>query len=950
MQAPVLLRICFLLFVAVSASCTSNNNASNNPSWFRWPAPAGDVPEPAIISVTPTSSRYHSDLGRLVLSGARREILAIELRVQVERGAVHALSAIPTQLTGPGGVIPVSNVRLYRLYATETPPLPGWHVRFIDPTLRHSRPLDAAIPIDAPLGGLPAGMQEGQWLALLLEIEVPSDSPQGVYSGVLRLSDDGRPLHEVPIELSVLPFELPLIGKPRFLASIDLNQLTGLNKPSDHHQPGSDSSTPHASPLLLLANTSTLLQRHGVTPHATGITPDIHMRANGEPTANWTLWDAAHATVNHAARSVNPLAHCPIQIPFDNTISALADAWTPNPTTQDRPYFERYLQMFATHLRQRQVRDRTFVELPSARSTNESLAFVARVGTVVKQLEIPVRSSFHLHAPPADTTQILHESGADAIIDIRCPPAQFCDTHDKKVTWFSLDRPPFSGTFSLNAPDTHTRVIPLQALRYRIDTVDLGDATRWPANLPAPLTPQQCSDFDASTFIYPGTVFGLETPVATMRLKRFREGVQDIRYMSLLKQSGLDHVAERLSEGLSPYALADVYRNHVDDPLGPGWLQVEDAWDIARDIMIHELMLARSDDTDTANRRLKVAILWRRFIDMTGGLSMFVEGVRVRHPNQAGMLSVECLVRIENKTQSHVGGRLQFAPLPVGWKRERRDVQLSPIAHGAPAHMTLVAQTDAIGWNSDGVTELPISLLTDDGHEFRTVARMSLLTSIPAPQPITLDADLSEWSPASGNLATSFTPLFDPLADHKTAPSPDTNYSSTITPPSGVRCLTTHDRAYVYFGITMPISQIDADTSGSNTITNRLNYHDGIPLGTDTIELLFDPSNAGTHATDDLYHIVMTRHGVVTERGISQGDRERIPWLADIQYTARTIGNQWVAELRLPRDCFGTGVAGPQYWGFNITHFDASSQRYKTWSAARWNPYDPMSLGTLVIP
>jgi hypothetical protein len=74
--------------------------------------------------------------------------------------------------------------------------------------------------------------------------------------------------------------------------------------------------------------------------------------------------------------------------------------------------------------------------------------------------------------------------------------------------------------------------------------------------------------------------------------------------------------------------------------------------------------------------------------------------------------------------------------------------------------------------------------------------------------------------------------------------------------------------------------------------------------------------------------------------------------MADVRVGARASSDRWTVEVRIPwRRVVGDDVAVDEsVWGFNVTRFDAANQEFSTWSGARGNAYDPLSLGNLYIP
>jgi hypothetical protein len=125
-----------------------------------------------------------------------------------------------------------------------------------------------------------------------------------------------------------------------------------------------------------------------------------------------------------------------------------------------------------------------------------------------------------------------------------------------------------------------------------------------------------------------------------------------------------------------------------------------------------------------------------------------------------------------------------------------------------------------------------------------------------------------------------------------------------------------------------------------------------VPLGEELVEILLDPTNAGTRSTSDLFHVVIKPNGWFCERGIGTDPPTgvRSAWAAGLSAAVQIHDDRWVAEVRIPRDAFGTRAQGRQVWGVNLTRFDLAGQEFSNWSGAAQNVYDPLSLGNLTLP
>jgi hypothetical protein len=543
---------------------------------------------------------------------------------------------------------------------------------------------------------------------------------------------------------------------------------------------------------------------------------------------------------------------------------------------------------------------------------------------------------------PADIWRDAADTPFEQWIDIWSPPARYCnpDVGEETQIWVRCDDPPYSGTTSVYAQEPDIRVLAWQAARYDVDAVELGVVNRWPTAEVSPGA-QDCVDFDHQGLIYPGGPYGLDRPVASMRLKWLRRGMQDVAYLTLLRRRGLEHVAQSIRDTLTPYAFIDAHRHYFGDPRACGWPRNAKLWELARRIMADELLSADgivpAAGTDSASEPV---LRWRQFMSAARSVSVIPEGVRVRPTRDAATMRVECAVRIENRRRVPLEGYLSFAKLPDSWNAQEPEIVMGPIPPMGTGRATLVATAETLAPGPNGLMHLPLLLRTKEGRTHHASARLALLTSNRTRGALVCDGDLADWSVGSGNVAAGFAPI--------------AGYSGPSLEEAGgnrfdrTRCAVNHDDGNVYLGI------FCAGTRGElpdATRTNRIRYDGPTPTDGELIEVLIDPTNAGTHDPADLFHIVVKRSGVaVFERGVDMGLGKGEVWPADIRYAVRDLNDAWVVELAIPRKVLEAGGPGTPIRGLNVTRFRPAPQTYTTWSGALRNAYDPASLGNLMIP
>ena len=213
-----------------------------------------------------------------------------------------------------------------------------------------------------------------------------------------------------------------------------------------------------------------------------------------------------------------------------------------------------------------------------------------------------------------------HYANQNDYVDIWTPPAQFYDltaiSEDfGSIPAWELDRPPFSGSADVASPAIGTQVIPWQAKAAMASVMHIGIANDWKKPVAGALSPQECIDNCSGVLLYPGSYFGLSEPVASIRLKRLRRGIQGVSYLKLLQARGKGYIASTICQSLVKGFGADVYDSSFMDGRHHCWLEDPALWKNAKWIIADELLTAVGNRGVSEEDTLPTTIRWKRFIE-----------------------------------------------------------------------------------------------------------------------------------------------------------------------------------------------------------------------------------------------------------------------------------------------------------------------------------------------
>lgn len=136
--------------------------------------------------------------GIVTLAGGRNEVVAFNLAIEAISPPMEGITVKPAALRGPNGFeVPLANIQPYRLWYIQDK---EWKGELCVPL-----PGDKAFAIPDPDNNVPG--QRNQ--SLIVDVWIPKDAPAGAYKGTLTVSAAGVSPVEVPVQLDVWPIQLP---------------------------------------------------------------------------------------------------------------------------------------------------------------------------------------------------------------------------------------------------------------------------------------------------------------------------------------------------------------------------------------------------------------------------------------------------------------------------------------------------------------------------------------------------------------------------------------------------------------------------------------------------------------------------------------------------------------------------------------------------------------------
>lgn len=483
----------------------------------------------------------------VALVAARNEFVSFQVVVHGADTGASQVRASVEGLTGPSP-IPPSHITLYREgYLLLTRPSGGKGQLGVWP--------DPLIPDKDEIAGeqrnaFPFEVPRGQSRVIWVDLLVPQEARAGRYQGRVRVSGSNLST-EVPFTLTVVEATLPST------ASLHSAFLIGANNVCRAHTGDSECRGDYALMTELLARYQRMALEHRVT------LPNIFLTPN---TTDWGRFDQAYAPFMEGTAAT--------RLPG----ARMTAAQFTGPRTPER------LASFTQHFRERGWLDRAYVyvadEPPHGASFEETLSRARQVRQAAP--ELPTMVTTHLEAA--------RQHGLEGLLDILCPVVNFMDgtapafrgdqrpKYDewlkgpRRRLWFYQSCMSQGCGYGTNAPENQGDT---GWPSYMVDrSAAKNRAMQWVAFLQrvhgelyfetALKLPEAWSsifDFNGNgdgTLFYPGTPAAVggssPVPVASIRLKQIRQGMQDYEWLRLVSEAGDPALAQQVARSLIPTA------------------------------------------------------------------------------------------------------------------------------------------------------------------------------------------------------------------------------------------------------------------------------------------------------------------------------------------------------------------------------------------------------------
>ena len=465
----------------------------------------------------------------------------------------------------------------------------------------HNKPYpDIAVPLElhTPFT-IPAGSNQSIWG----DIYIPETVPAGNYTGTVAVTEDGVLTWQIPISLLVRNFALPDLPNAKTMVFYSPENINDRYLGEDNAYP--DPGTPeYAQSIELIDHHFQLAHRHKVSLIDGDIDGDMEIarmddawtsRLNGELFTPAQGYDGVGVGVGNGVYSIGTYGSWPWQDGTEGDMWTNTDPWVnwfdaqafATPTdyflylideSDDFPQIEQWAQWMDNNPGPGQrLMSMATIALPDAMANTPSLD----IPTSGAGFGITSEWENGLAALRADPSKRFFMyngsrpgSGSFATEDDGVALRELAWGHYKKGVdrWFYWESTYYVNFQCYGYHDPRSQTNLFQQAQtfgcYGYDDESLGEAG-W-----------NYFNGDGVLF-YPGTdtrfpdeSYGVSGPLASLRLKMWRRGIQDVDYLTLAASVNPERTAEIVDE-MVPKVL---WEYGVEDPGDPTWVRTDISW------------------------------------------------------------------------------------------------------------------------------------------------------------------------------------------------------------------------------------------------------------------------------------------------------------------------------------------------------------------------------------
>ncbi len=897
----------------------------------------------ALTDRTPSRSGepfFDAEHSQVQLHSAANETVSFQIVIDAAAPADNVrLSA--SDLTGPGGS-KLQAVRLFRMLPVAVEDYPAWYLRLADSPVQPQQFYDPLAPIDAPRQGQPFTLASGSRLAVWVDLEVPRDAAPGDYTGAVTVSA-GLPGSSqetaVNIRLRVHDFVLPDQRAVNCLGAFSWQMVSaqfvtrnigGKQQPFLPVRLETDNRDATRT-LTIIRQLMRLAHAHRLDLFESTLVPVLKRDAAAAVQLDWHDYDLIVKPYLDGTAFDDRLAVPAWPAPF-------SAAW-PEPGNygwaQSKEYRQTVMAVLgqtASHFGALGMADKLFIwPRPDSADAAGEFCQLARLARSAAE-KTPILCELPTTAPAEANLSL--PGDMPSLADMLAPPANLLALTSRPAATSPLagnylrpGLPPFIGWAGVLASPADVRVLGYLASRYGAG-IFLGDVLNWSGD------PLGTAGSAQTRLFYPGSAFGLDEVLPSVRLKRLRRGLQDAAYLDLLRQRNRPGVAQGMLGILVRYAAGEAAGDNYLDGRLDGYVRDGQAYADARAILAQEVLEAVHPQQASPQEMLRQRLAWQDLQQRCCRIRLERSSCQLE-PLGNDRYRMRASLDLFNELNLPADVELRPVTLPPGWSFPAGQAAIAAMPPGKLSRLELVFEGRGLPASDGGRMDFCLVLQSEGRPDQPLLVSLPVLQAPYAPRPPVIDGDLSDWPVRSGNAAGAFVLLGRRGRGGENRTGLAVNATSVFAQ---------YDDRNLY--LAFRCAQPSPPQAKPN---NQITYEQLLSCGEDLVEALFDPTGRAS-SSDELYHLAVKCNGsALAQRGVTTDPPLGAagPWPVQPKVAVARKDKVYFVEMAIPLASFGQ--APPAMWKANFSRFCTAGQESSNWAGAPRYIYNGRDLGYLIF-
>jgi hypothetical protein len=403
--------------------------------------------------------------------------------------------------------------------------------------------------------GLPFEIFQGQNQPIWIDVHVPKDAAAGVYEGMFRVKADRGPSAEIPVKLTVWDFTLPdgPTHKNHFGSFRNISRYFDVQRDSDRFK-------------QIEMRYCRAMAEHRLNPPL-----PHHLLPEVNKDGSLTVVPERHEALKKFIAAFHVTDFEIPRAPFARLRVSASEADYAHIPPAEKEKAQRYYREYYDYLKENGWTERAYAYLWDEPNLKENYEQVLVLGGLVHEAVPELKCLVVEQTYPHDPSW----PDIDPAVDIWCPLWAFIDRKtilektaqgDEVWSYTALVQrapryhPQYERVKDLDPPYWH---IDRPLVVYRVPTwinrqYGITGLLYWttvttvldPWNNPAF---SHSGHFNGGGYLfYPGLPCGIDGPVASMRLKNLRDGMEDYEYFVLLEHAAGKEVVKKLVDKIAP--------------------------------------------------------------------------------------------------------------------------------------------------------------------------------------------------------------------------------------------------------------------------------------------------------------------------------------------------------------------------------------------------------------